>query len=174
MRSLVATILLLFMLLQAAGYLLVFEIQKHAIRREIKQQIKAGVPEAELVLLKFVEGKSYPAFQRVHAREFRYQGKMYDVVRQESRGDTTWYYCIADEKETQLFANLEELVERDLGQNPGRQERIERLLSFFSLLFFHSHEEVAFAEARKALALRYESFGLKTWLDTPPTPPPEV
>ncbi len=174
MRSVVASALLLFMLLQAAGYLFVFEIQKLAIRREIKQQIKAGVPEDELVLLKFVAEKSDPAFQRVHEREFRYAGKMYDVVRQESRGDTTWYYCIADEKETQLFANLEKMVAREQSQNPARQERLERLLHCFGQLFFHAEEEIIFAAAERALTLRADGFGLKIWIDAPPTPPPEV
>jgi hypothetical protein len=174
MRIVFAKILLLFMLLQAAGYIFVFEIQKHEIRREIKQQIKAGVPETELVLLKILEGKPNPAFQRVDEHEFRYDGKMYDIVRQKSHGDTTWYYCLADEKETQLFAHLEELAKRDMSQNSERQQRIERLLSLFALLFFSHHDEASLADAAEERASSHYYFGLKTWIDPPPTPPPEV
>ncbi len=162
------------MLLQAAGYLFVFEIQKHEIRREIKQQIKAGVPETELVLLKILERKPDLTFQHVDKHEFRYDGKMYDVVRQESHGDTTWYYCLADEKETQLFAHLEELVKRDMRQNSERQQRIERLLSLFGQLFFSPHDEASLVDAREEMASSHYCFGLKIWIDPPPTPPPEV
>ncbi|MDZ7289339.1 MAG: hypothetical protein ONB44_07820 [candidate division KSB1 bacterium] len=174
MRSIVATVLLLFMLLQAAGYLFVFEIQKYEIRREIKQHIKAGVPEAELVLFKICEGKPHPAFQRVEEHEFRYDGQMYDVVRQESHGDTTWYYCLADEKETQLFANLEELVKRDLGQNAEWQQRVHRLLNLFVLLFFSPNDGVCLVDVAEEMAWDHHGFGLKTWIDPPPTPPPEA
>ena len=169
-----AIALLFLMLLQAAGYIVVFEIQKHGIRREIKQQIKAGVPEAELVLLKFCEGKSEPAFQRVDEHEFRYGGKMYDIVRQENHGDTTWYYCLADEKETQLFAHLEELVKRGMRQNPEQQQRLERLLSIFGLLFFSPGDGAIWGETIEEMAVSNDCFELKTWITSPPTPPPEA
>ncbi len=166
--------LLLFMLFQAAGHFFVFKILQHEIRQEIKQQIKAGVPEAELILLKILEGTPHPAFQRVEEHEFRYDGKMYDIVRQESHGDTVWYYCLADEKETQLFADLDELVKRDMSQNPERQQRVERLLNLFGLFFFSRREEVSLVDAVEEMALNNYCFGLKIWIDTPPTPPPEA
>lgn len=174
MRSVVATVLLHFVLLQAAGYLIVFEIQKYEIRQEIKHQIKAGVPDTELVLLKIVEGKFHPTFQRVEEHEFRYDGKMYDVVRQESHGDTTWYYCLADEKETQLFANLEELVKHGMSQNSERQQRIIRLLNLFGQLFFSPHDRVSSVDAIEDMAWSNCYFGLKLWIEPPPTPPPEA
>lgn len=174
MRNLVAIALLFFMLLQAAGYIVVFEIQKHGIRREIKQQIKAGVPQAELVLFKICEEKPDPAFQRVDEHEFRYDGKMYDIVRQESHGDRTWYYCLADEKETQLFAHLEELVKRGMNQNPEQQQRLERLLNICGLLFFSPGDELACREAIAEMALSNDCFELKNWITSPPTPPPEA
>lgn len=169
-----AIALLFFILLQAAGFIVVLEIQKHGIRQEIKQQIKAGVPEAELVLWKFCEGKSEPAFQRIDEHEFRYGGKMYDIVRQESHGDTTWYYCLADEKETQLFAQLEELVKRGMRQNPEQQQRLERLLSLFGLLFFGPGEDAVGSDTNTEMAVSNYCFELKTWTTPPPTPPPEA
>ncbi len=174
MRSATAIILLPFMLLQAAGYLFVFEIQKHEIRREIRQQIKAGVPEADLVLIKILTVNPGAIFQRVDGHEFCYDGKMYDVVRQESHGDTTRYYCLADEKETQLFAHLEELVKHDMSQNPERQQRIERQLSLFGLLFFSPPEKVSLIDASEEMAWNHYGYGLKVWIDAPPTPPPEA
>lgn len=152
---------------------MVFEIQKHEIRQEIKHRIKAGIPETELVLFKILEGKPHPAFQRVDEREFRYGHKMYDLVRQESHGDTTWYHCLADEKETQLFADLGELVRRNMNQPREWQQRIERISNLFSLFFFSLHDEVSLADAIEEIAPSRYCFALKTWIDSPPTPPPE-
>jgi hypothetical protein len=53
-------------------------------------------------------------FQRIDERKCRYDGVLYDVVRQEIHGDTTWYYRLRDEDETRLFANLDELAKKHI------------------------------------------------------------
>jgi hypothetical protein len=174
MRRAFSLFLLFLMLFQTAGTLFVFRIQQHKIRREIKQQIKAGVPEAELVLFKSHEGKPNPAFQRVEKHEFRYAGKMFDIVRQESHGDTTWYYCLADEKETQLFANLDELVKQDMSGNSQHRKHVDELLHLLGVLYFtHSHEEYFICSNSQKTATFF-FFSLKTWDFPPTTPPPEA
>lgn len=162
------------MLFQAAGYFFVFKILQHEIRQEIKQQIKAGVPEADLVLFKIFEGKPHPAFQRVEEHEFRYHSKMYDIVRQEAHGDTTWYYCLADEKETQLFANLDELVKQDMAGNPQHRKQIDELLRLFGALYFSHKIDDFFIFSNEQKAATFFSFSLKTWDFSPSTPPPEA
>jgi hypothetical protein len=177
MQKAISISLLPFMLLQAAGYLIVFGLQRHEIRKEIKQQIKAGVPEEELVLLKIpkaFEAKPNPLFQRIHAHEFRYNGGMYDIVRQEAHEDTTWYYCLSDEKETQLFANLEELVKSDMNQNSQRRERNEKLQRLLDSLFCSDDNGVAWVYSAEAVELTHDSFSLKTWNCQPLTPPPKA
>jgi len=176
MRRAVAISLLFFMLLQAGGYFFVFKLQQHEIRQEIKQQIKAGVPEDELVLFKIPNtsaGKPR-SLQHIHEGEFRYNGVMYDVTRQETHGDTIWYYCLADEKETQLFANLDESVKRDMNQNPARQQKLERILQLFGSLFLSNHQDFPFLDSAEEVKLTADRFGLKIWIGPPPTPPPEA
>jgi hypothetical protein len=177
MRSVVAIALFLSMLFQAAGHFFVFKILQHETRRQIKQQIKAGVPKAELVLLeipKDLEEKNNAVFQRIHERELRYNGCMYDIVRQENHGDTTWYSCLSDEKETQLFANLDELVKQDMAGNPQHRRQADELLRLLSVLYFNQKTEafLIFLNAQKATP--FFPFSLKTWDFSPATPPPEV
>lgn len=177
MRRAGAILLLLFMLLQSGGYFFVFKLQQFEIRQDIKQQIKAGVPKEELTLLKIPkvwEEKPNSLFQPIHARELRYAGTMYDVVRQEAHADTTWYYCLSDEKETQLFANLEELVKKDMEQNPQRRERNEKLQRLLDSLFFNYNNGITFVYATEAVKLTHPSFSLKTWTSQPLTPPPRA
>ena len=177
MRRAVAIALLFLMLFQAAGHLFVFKIQQHEIRQEIKRQIKAGVPEAELVLLKIsrtMEDRPNRFFQRIHQLEFPYNGSMYDIVRQESHGDTTWYYCLADEKETQLFANLDELVKQDMAGNPQHRKQIDELLRLLGALYCSHKTEGFFIFSNEQKAATFFSFNLKTWDFPPSTPPPEA
>lgn len=42
----------------------------------------------------------------VHSREFSYQGRMFDVVRQDERGDTLELWCYWDAEETRLKERL--------------------------------------------------------------------
>ena len=171
------SILLFLMLFQQAGYLVIFKARQYQIRKEIKHRIKAGVPENELILLKIpqaLEKSRNPVFQRIHAREFRYDGKMYDIVRSQVNGDTTWYYCIADVQETRLFANLEELVNQNMHQNPEQKQQNEKLLRLLGAFYYNQSSSpyfVHFADEINAAGYR---FSVKTWAGSPLNPPPEV
>jgi hypothetical protein len=171
----ISSISLLFMLLfQATGHIFVFKIQQHEIRREIKRRIKAGVPETELVLFKILDEKPDPAFQHVEEHEFRYDGKMYDIVRGESHGDTTWYYCVSDEMETQLFANLEDLVKKDMTGNPQHRKQIDELLRLSGAWYCSPQTGDLFIFSTEQNPLTFLTFSLKTWDLPPSTPPPEA
>ena len=90
MRKIGYILLLILLFLQTTGYMLLFKTQQSLIRQEIKHRIKAGVPEAELVLIDLPSkqyGKSNANIQWIHSHEFRYQGRMYDIVRKESFGN---------------------------------------------------------------------------------------
>jgi len=176
MRHLAAIALFAFMLLQAAGYFFVFKLQQDEIRQKIKQQIKAGVPEEELVLFKISKALANQSrnFWSIPGREFRSNGVMYDVVRQEMHGDSTWYYCLADEKETQLFAHLDAAVKLDMNPNSAQQQKLERILRLLGLLYFSHPHDFSVLESAQEVKLAADCFGLKIWIDPPPTPPPEA
>lgn len=177
MRILLAISLLLLLLFQTASYLLVFKIQQYQIRKEIKQQIKAGVPEEALVLLKIPLSLETSAhnehFQRIHDREFRYRGEMYDIVRQEQHGDTTWYYCLWDEKESELFAQLDKQVAQQMNQNPEQKKQHELLDRLLHALYLTDSKYYLFSIFTHTVhSMACYSFMLKSWSEAPPTPPP--
>ncbi|MEZ4721380.1 MAG: hypothetical protein R2813_05820 [Flavobacteriales bacterium] len=127
---LATVVLVTLLLLQMQGRWVIFKLQQTAIRHEVKQQIKAGVPEEDLVTLKIAklwEAEPNNRFEREHSREFRFDGEMYDIVRTEDRGDTTVYLCIHDVKESGLFAELEEMIEEEIKHpmNEGNRKQIE-------------------------------------------------
>jgi hypothetical protein len=164
------------MLFQTAGHLFFFKIRQYEIRREIKQRIKAGIPETELALHKIpntLEIKTNSAFQRIDEREFRYDGVIYDVVRQEIHGDTTWYYCLRDEDETRLFANIDELVQQDMAGNPQHRKQVDELLRILDVLYCRHQAESFFIFSSEQKAAAFFFFSLKTWDFPPSTPPPE-
>ncbi len=128
------SLLVALLLIQMQGTWLVFKLQQTAIRYEVKQQIKAGVPASDLVTLhiaKVWEETPNARFEREHSKEFRFDGEMYDIIRSRDEGDTTVYICIHDVKESELFADLERLTVEKIDQpvNKKSRESMQQLIA---------------------------------------------
>ncbi len=151
MRRIAAISLLVAICLPLAGTLTVFAYRRHQVKEAAKRQILAGLEYAELTLLRIprsLEQRPNRTFRRFHAGEFRYQGIMYDIVRQEARGDTTWYWCITDDADTELHGKLEQQLEHLAGMDPVNQKSGKRLLLFWKGLYL-----VSFLSAQHTPAL---------------------
>lgn len=176
MKKAAPILLLLILLFQSAGYLIVFKVQQTLIRHEIKQQIKAGIPESEQVLLiiSHATQQNREVFQRIHSREFRYHGKMYDVIKREEKNGTTWFYCIGDEQETRLFARLDEQVRKEM-QTPASEKQREKLQQWVNPLFFNENPKNSLTTDPSCLMhTPHYSFSVKMWQSPPETQPPRV
>ena len=143
------------------------------IRHEVKRKIKEGVDKEELVLLKFTDNQAKILLRWEHSREFEYEGQMYDVIERKKVGDTTYYFCWWDHKETKLNKQLTALTSEALQHNSERQERQNRLLNYFKSLFLESTLLFGNFNSGRSIQLetnydnRYTSIAI-----TPPTPPP--
>jgi hypothetical protein len=63
----------------------------------------------EMICLKVAGGDHNPSLQRMDKREIRFNGQMYDVVREIDKGDVKLFFCIPDTKEDQLYAGLKRI-----------------------------------------------------------------
>lgn len=154
------------------GTYAVLRYEKARVRKEIKRRIIAGIDKKELVSFTFSHNDPRPKW--MHAKEFEYQGQMYDVVDAQTIGDSVTYWCWWDHEETSLNQRLKQLVEQALGQSPQKKENQKRLFHFLDTLF---HQPVAswmpFAlPVSKKIDISYqEQFA---WIDgVPNAPPPE-
>ena len=177
MRKIISNILLLFVLFQLAGYLLIFKTQQFQIRKDIKYRIKAGIPDDELVLItiqnSLLDDKN-PIFQWIHKKEFRYNGNMFDIVRKQVYMDSTQFYCLSDHQETQLFANLEYLVKKEMAQNSEQKQQRERASQLLNSLYFSQTFHPNFINSSQEIEFLDYYFRLKTWINAPNIPPPKV
>lgn len=122
---------------------LIYAWQIASVKQAIKQQIKEGVPKEDQVVIpipKGLERETNNIFEWKEPREFRYKGEMYDVLYEENRGDTTWYTCIHDVKESGLFKELNAKTRLYLRVN--QQEQKKRALAFhlchLQYCFYHA------------------------------------
>jgi hypothetical protein len=114
MSRIAALLLLGVMLHHIAGFYVIFQAMRYQVRKEIKRQIKQGIPPEALTVLGFSKKVKPENFYWVESHEFRYKGSMYDVVKQAENQDSIFYYCINDVQEETLFAGLGQQVKKHL------------------------------------------------------------
>jgi len=93
------------------------------------------VPEKDLVRISF-QGTEKPDWIR-EGKEFRHQGRMFDIVRSVREDGKTVFYCIDDRKESLLVAKMEKLLHdsNSNGKNPA-SSATRLIVSLFPNLYF--------------------------------------
>lgn len=125
------------------GDWLVFSIIRSDIRESIKEKIESSVAKEELVLIKISRTNPPKDFQFIEeGREFRYKGEMYDIVQQEVKGDTTYYQCIHDIRETKLYADLDQQIQNEYATNPVHHKKQTELLKKIPKVYFFSANSI--------------------------------
>lgn len=132
----VALVLLLCFCCTTIGTTVLFLALRQQVRKEVKAQIKQGIPDNELTRFAFSHTSPPTGVQWIHDGEFRFHGKLYDVVRTEQRNDTTLYYCINDHEEQLLFAHLDTSIRNALGTSKSTRATLSaaKLLIFYALV----------------------------------------
>jgi hypothetical protein len=167
-------LLLLSLIAPVVTGLTVLHFQRKAVRKQVKNRILEGIPNSELTLIKISpENKN---IRWKHSKEFEYKGEMYDVVRTEKHGDTTYYYCWWDNQETLLNQKLNENISMELGQNATNKSTKNKLISFYKSLYFS--EEIL--EIEHPFYIPQNPNETKSLIDlaregqNPAVPPPEM
>jgi hypothetical protein len=157
-----------------ATHYLALRYQQKLVRREIKRRMMAGIDKAALVKLQLSEG-GQQRLRWVHAREFEYEGEMYDIVYSEQAGDTTTYWLWWDHEETRLNRQLDRWAAVALAHSPGQQEKQAQLSLFLKTLICPPPPATAaLAPLPAAAALPPAREARSRMAGPPPAPPPEV
>jgi hypothetical protein len=175
-KSLITLLLLVLIVFHFNGQFVVFKVLEYRIKKEIKTKIKMGVAEEELIVLKIpksLEENPNKDFHRIHEKEFRFKGEMYDVVKKYEKDDTTFYYCIHDKEETLLFANLGKLIKNEFG-NPEKKKDINRYTNLISSFYYKSDTEFLQNPFCSQFKFITPDYHLTTTALSPSTPPPEL
>ncbi len=86
------------------------QLEKASIRRVVKHQLMESENDRDFVLLTIANQDLNTLLEWEHEREFEYLGEMYDVVRSETRTDSTYFVLWWDHDETEINKKLARLV----------------------------------------------------------------
>lgn len=166
-------------MLPLGGTYISFWLKRSQLQYEMEHRIRKAKTEENLVLVKIpksLEANPDKSFKRIHSREFRYKGNMYDVVRQEDKGNETWYWAVHDEAETLLYAKMDELKKKAWGDEQLPHEpgtKLDRLYPNYiftanNLDFTKYYAEIENSDQLE-MAIHYKSI-----LSEIPNPPPQI
>jgi hypothetical protein len=121
--------MLLVLVTGMCGYYPVFRLMQSGIWQEMEERVESAASSRlqEIAPSLGVEIE----WTRV-GKEFRYKGKMYDVVRAEMRNGKPVYLCLGDEKESSLFSLLDEAVNGQLDGKSDHSNSKSMLKVFFA------------------------------------------
>lgn len=109
--------LIALLLYQSAGFVVTFELGVSAIRKELKEKlIKKG--EGSIVRLAFHQAARIDF--KDDGKEIYHQRKMYDILRQETKGDSLIFTCFHDIAESELVAAFEDEIKDITNQEQSR------------------------------------------------------
>jgi hypothetical protein len=99
---------------------------------------------------------------------------MYDIVDQSQEGDSLFYTCYKDDKETRLNVEKKRVIAKALGQDPTRKSQTEKLTNFFKTVF----SQDAFAwnpnpPQPSTIHFSLFTFHYSLFTQSPPSPPPK-
>lgn len=105
---------------------MVFKILQAQIHSEVKKEIEKSLSDDQLeTIIVPVEYLDYVISWTRKGKEFIYNKKMYDVVRKKENSGNVIFYCLNDEKEEKLFANLDQLTTK----NNSHNKRLKNILT---------------------------------------------
>jgi hypothetical protein len=144
------------------GYYILFELNKQIVRKEMQSVILQK--SEKLITLTIADAAHDPDFQRIHKKEFRYKGSMYDIVCEIKSGSKTVFICVHDAKESKLFAGLKRV---------NQNKHHFALWDHLNLVFFSEHSidlNPSFSGSLifPRINITLKSSTLQTW-----SPPPE-
>ena len=109
------------------GYIVVFKISQNQIRKEVKREIKMKLNDSELQTIVFNKSELSTINWVKIDKEFIHHDELFDVVKSSETATTITYYCINDEQEKQLFANLDEHINKHISQNKSTKKNTLKL-----------------------------------------------
>lgn len=117
-RNIALTLIALVFAFNSFGFIFYFLIERENAKEKAFEEIALLKSKDKIEVLSIYksvinEGK---IFQRINKKEIKYEGKMYDIVKEEKQTDKIIFYCIHDKKEDKLEKEFAKTVNKNLNQ----------------------------------------------------------
>ncbi len=143
----------------------VFDFQLKNHKRKFKWDTLLSLPDEKLTLVKVakcLEDKPNQHFKRIHGKEFSFKGQMYDIVRKQELGDTTYYFCFHDHAENEIFQNINRWMHDNFGKQNDQSSKGKAFNDVFKQQYVSGRLEVFFQTRIVSSKLHHSAFAIHT------------
>ena len=152
----------------AAGYYLAFTSLDCAVKNEIAQSVRASHHQTVHFSFSRKELQNEVRFTSSDQNEFIYNGENYDVVKTMEDADRISFICIADKKETALFAHFDNKLNEQSSSNTSGNTPVKSVMQDW---FFQNYFSEIFKETFKFTSANIVLFLSNIPLEFPSPPP---
>lgn len=132
-KNLVAAAMLLLIISHGIIQYGMFELIQNNHRTEVENRINKGISRHQQIVFSFDITDYEIQFSHIEWKaddEFRLNGKMYDIIKTETRNDSVYLYCLFDSEESILYSILNKLIEDD-SENSDNENVMNNYFSHF-------------------------------------------
>lgn len=130
MKIIVSFVFLSLLFMKIGGYFVFLTVQQNIFREEAKERILKLMPSDKITQFCFTEKQFTEIEWKESDKEFYFNGTLYDVVNTKVEGKNRKIYCISDEKETEIYAEILQMSKVQKDELPVKTN----LISFLNLL----------------------------------------
>ncbi len=110
MKKVFAIILLMAIIFDVSGQIIIFKKLQKDIHRKIKHACFEQIPISQLELFEVEFGNTLPGIIWIHSKEFKLNGKMYDIIKRDTINNKEILYCVWDKDEEKLISKFSSLI----------------------------------------------------------------
>ncbi|WP_041294118.1 hypothetical protein [Ignavibacterium album] len=134
-KNYIAFAIISILLFNSSGYLILFISSTHFVKKIVHEKLLDEELKDEITLLSISKkdiAENKISFQWVDSREFRFNGKIYDIKKNLSDADSLRFLCYYDDKENLLEELFHSFSKSEIERNKDRSNQIS-LLTFLGL-----------------------------------------
>jgi len=131
-RRLIPLFIIVLLMFNISGYYFTALMIQKGYKKQFRKHIRCNANEenTEILVISDAEIQRHDSpFKWMEEDEFRYYGKMYDIVKSEKQGDTNIFYCVNDKNEEKLLARFENYMKHHTDSDLPFQQKSNHLLS---------------------------------------------
>jgi hypothetical protein len=100
------------------GFLAIMSVEREIIKENVEEKLAKSLKRSDLTcIVANPENLTKISWENID-KEFRFEGKLYDIVFTEIKENQTYYYCLSDEEETRLETKINQFLDKQSEQFP--------------------------------------------------------
>ncbi|GGD50958.1 hypothetical protein GCM10011514_14010 [Emticicia aquatilis] len=157
MKKFFSWTLLFIVALKIGGFIVILSVEKEMARKQMKQKIAESIDINTLTCIVGTPENLQKIEWEEDEKEFWFENELYDIVKTQTRGRLTYYYCLSDAKEKEVIAKIKQFSSNLQSQNPISSSTKQVLTLIFQPIIFNLLYSPSFKTVSYSLSTKFKS-----------------